>query len=258
MQSHNCISSNLLTLVHVFQKMWVWSEGYGKNIVTCWDCCLCSPFNHWAKFVQGDLVVKSGYVPQRCFDKCLNARKRHDNKSWKKSPDQMKIAFVMVISHMLLQLQIKRPSKPRKKKSKFGIPNWVAIYWATATGHSWAGSQGTCLFFEWSVLHRMHWLHSSSWWDSVLFRCTKWGDFDTHLVQGCGVWFRRSKPTVSLMGTSSGHHYTFLVDHLACFLQGQLQPMPNSSAKETDVRFNSFISLHHSAMYFLTTVIWVL
>lgn len=67
--------------------------------------------------------------------------------------------------------------------------------------------------------------------------------------------------TVSLTQESSGHHHVVLAHHLACFLQGQPPPVPNSSAKKkapTDVRMNSFISLHHSAMYFLITVIWVL
>lgn len=62
----------------------------------------------------------------------------------------------------------------------------------------------------------------------------------------------------SLTLEGSGHYCVILVCHLARFLQGHLQSMPNSSAKETDVRINSFIFLHHSAMYFLTAVIWVL
>lgn len=69
--------------------MRAWREAYGKSIVTCQDHCLCLLFSYWSKLVHEDLVVKSGNMPQRCFDKCLNARKHHDV-LWKKAtwPDE--------------------------------------------------------------------------------------------------------------------------------------------------------------------------
>lgn len=49
----------------------------------------------------------------------------------KKPPDQMKIAFVMVISRTLLQLQIKHSSELRKKKKNLNLEEKLTVWQST-------------------------------------------------------------------------------------------------------------------------------